>query len=149
MTGNAAIYSSRPPPDASFIENYPSATNAGVTLSADGTPARYSLEINGTRVTINVMPQSEIQAHLNGFMGYVSHLHHTAPSEHTQPLIARLEGVRTVLGVIVEPDYDEQEQAAELVWALAGELDALVFAADSVFSCSGEPLVGPAAEAED
>ena len=147
MTGNAAIYSSLPPPDSSFFESYPSAKNVRAALSADGPPSRYSLEINGVHLTLNLMPQAEIQSHLNGFMGYISHLHHTAPSGHTQSLITRLKEIRTVIGVIVEPDYDEQEKAAELVWAVAEELDALVFAADSVFSFTGEPLVGPAADA--
>jgi hypothetical protein len=148
MTGNAAIYSCRLPPDPSFFEGHPSATNVHVTLSADGVPSRYSLDINGTHLTVNVMSHSEIQVHLNGFMRYVTHLHHTTPSGHTQPLLARLKDMCTVLGVIIEPDYDEEEQAAEFVWSVAEALDALVFAADSVFSCSGEPLVGPATRAE-
>jgi len=148
MTGNAAIYSSGPPPELSFFEDYPSAKNVQAILSADGVPSRYSLEINGTHLTLNVMPHSEVQAHLNGFMGYIYHLHHVTPSGHTQPLLVRLKDIRTILGVIVEPDYDEQEQAAQLVWSVAESLDALVFAASSVFSCSGEPLVGPAAGAE-
>lgn len=147
MTGNAAIYSALPPPGPSFFKGHPSATNVFATLSADGIPSHYSLEINGTHITVNVMPHSEIQAHLNGFMGYISHLHRATPSGHTQPLLARLKVIRTVLGVIVEPDYDQQEQAADLVWSIAETLDALVFAADSVFSSSGDPLVGPAAEA--
>jgi len=148
MTGNAAIYSSGPPPELSFFKDYPSARNVQAIISADEVPSHYSLEINGTYVTLNVMPHSEIQAHLKGFMGYISYLHHAKPSGHTQSLLVRLKDIRTILGVIVQPDYDEQEQAAELVWSVAESLDALVFAASSKFSCSGEPLVGPAAEAE-
>ncbi len=145
MTGNAAIYSSHPPLDASFFRGHPATQNVHVTFSPEGVPSRYSLEISGTCISLNVMPHPEVHAHLNGFRAYISHL---PPSEHTQPLLTRLKDVRTVIGVIVEPDYDEQEQAAELVWAIAEALEALVFAADSVFSCSGEPLVGPATGAE-
>ena len=32
MTGNAAIYSSLPPPDSSFFESYPSAKNVRALL---------------------------------------------------------------------------------------------------------------------
>ena len=148
MTGNAAIYSHDVAPRPEVLEKLPLVRRVSCALSTDGVPERYLLGLDSTQVTINVMPRPEVASHLSGFSEYVQHLNQVTPSANTPALLAQINGVRTVLGILVEPDWDAQEQAAETVWAIAEEMGGLVFAADSVFACSGEPLVGPAAQAE-
>jgi len=148
MTGNAAIYSQAAPPSPDALARLPLVRSLTHSLAADGSPSSYELELEATRIEVNVMPAPEVQGHLAGFAGYVRHLHQTVPSPTTVMLLQQLQDVRTVLGVSVKPGWDEREQAAGTVWAMAELVAGLVFAADSVFTCAGEPLVGPAAQAE-
>lgn len=146
MPDNAALYSPGDPPSVDFFTAWDGVMEAKVTQGDEERPQQYRVRMGRVVITINVMPEPEIEEHIQGFADYVRFLHQSTPSARTDGLIDRIGKIRTALGCVIEPGFDEEGVVEGLIDGLARELDALVFAADSVFDSDGKPLVGPAAE---
>ncbi len=145
MSGNAAIYSLESPPLPGVLEKLGPLRDMRTSYSEGSGPTQYAFRLESVTFTINVMPSDQMRQHLEGFCNYVLNLHRSRPSDQTEALLAQIARVQTVLGIVVEPGFDEAEVAADFVWSVAEAMQGLVFAADSVFSPSGVPLVGPGA----
>jgi hypothetical protein len=140
MPGNVALYSNLPLPGSAYFASLGWATQTFESADDSSPSSKLVLEKAGLLVTINKMPSSQVEGHLAGFCRYIR----SKPGEWAD-LCGDISRVETVLGVIIEPDWDAEGEAEELVWSLAEELRAFLFARDSVFHYGGEALLGPAA----
>jgi len=140
MSGNVALYSNLTLPGGGYFASLGWASQASAPADENSPGGKLVLERAGLTVTINQMPRSQIDRHLAGFCRYIR----SKPGEWAD-LCGDISRVETVLGIIIEPDWDSEGEAEELVWSLAEELRAFLFARDSVFHYGGEALLGPAA----
>jgi hypothetical protein len=140
MPGNVALYSSLPLPGDRYFSSLGWVAPTFISANASSWSGKLVIERSGLAVTINQLPDSQVERHLAGFCRYIR----SKPGEWAD-LCANISRVKTVLGIIIEPDWDTEGLAEELVWSLAEEMNAFLFARDSVFHYGGEALLGPAA----
>jgi hypothetical protein len=81
------------------------------------------------------MPEAELGGHLQGFVGYVRA--HGAP----EALVMRLLQTLSVLGVVVEPGFDDEGRAMRFVGGLLAAADGLLFLDGEVIDPEGRALL--------
>jgi hypothetical protein len=90
MPGNAALYSPGDPPSVDFFTVWEGVTEAKVTQGDAERPEQFRVRMGGVVITITVMPEPEIEEHVQGFADYVRFLHQSTPSAETDGLIDRI-----------------------------------------------------------
>jgi hypothetical protein len=146
MTDQAALYTSRVVSLGPFLREIEGVEQIQINQEGSRPPTQYRFQVNRVQVTLNLMPASQLASHLDGFCGYLRHLHATHPSSHTDPLIAKIQTVKTVLGCVVEPGWDDEGQVTGILLMINEDQDGLIFVNNSVIGPDGTPLVGPMAD---
>jgi hypothetical protein len=146
MPDHAALYTAGEPPAAALLRSFADIKEVRVAQEGSHPPTQYRFRVNEVQVTVNVMPVDQVPDHLDGFCGYVYRLHRTQPSPLTDSLIARIRTVKTVLGCVIEPGWDDEGIVTGVLLTLNELQDGLLFVHDSIIGPDGTPLVGPLAE---
>jgi len=89
----------------------------------------------GCQLKINPMPDGELDAHLRGFVGFLS-AHGT-----TDSLLERARGVKQVLGIVLDDEAEDASHIWEVVEGLASKRRGFLFAPDGIFEVDGTPLL--------
>lgn len=144
MPDNAAIYASTKVISVEKLRTLA----PGMTVSAKqrllGGVSQLTVRSADYILILNVMPAKDIPAHIAGFLAYLPHLrqHHT--DDEMAELADRLRNTRQVLGCVVEPGFDAEDDCRRLIDAVARECDGLIFLDSSVFDTeTGEKWLNP------
>ncbi|MEM8782204.1 MAG: hypothetical protein AAGE65_05035 [Planctomycetota bacterium] len=97
--------------------------------------------VDGHPVRFNVMAQSDIPAHLDGFAGYVRSL--DEPASRADDAVMLIEHSKTVLGLVAECEFDENHELWQCLFTVTDRWDGFVFAFDSILLPNGAVIVGP------
>lgn len=85
------------------------------------------------------MPAEQLASHLAGFQGYLE-----ARCSLSDPdLLARVGRMKQCLGVVVEPDFDEEGRWGARILALADLFRGICFLGGAVYASDGERLAWP------
>ena len=103
----------------------------------------YRYEWDNLAITINLMPESEIPNHLNGFAGYVEYLSEQKSIPLDNSLIERIFETRMVLAFIVDPELDNQGRAEEVLGAITFNTKSLMFHSDAIYDENAKLVIGP------
>src|SRR5262249_31351288 len=76
-------------------------------------------------VTFNVMPDDDVGDHLLQFQCFLNRIA-GAMGERLQPVLARVQEVQQVIGVVIEPDHDAAGKVGRLIEGLAAHLEAML-----------------------
>lgn len=148
MPGNAAIYSPLPQlPSADALRS--AVPDATVVSASEKERARgiapFVITWPDLRVTINQMASDRLARHLQGFQGYLQ----SQCELHDPELLRRVGEMRQCLGLIVEPDFDDEGRGEALVLALTKLLDGVFFAGGAVYDAESQCLAAPPEESEE
>ncbi len=142
MPANAAIYISTPPPSEGWLLAQPMVQSLQTSAAQGQAIGGYELVVNDTKISMNIMDPQRVDAHLAGFAGWVRQQKNTAVSaDAMQQMLALLSATQTIIGCVIEPDFDEQEHVSNLLFRIAHGIG-LIFALDTVF-VDGQPILGP------
>ena len=139
MIQNCAIY--LPIEKLNFTNVLPNVKSNG-GLFRKATYFEYTIE--GCTVTLNIMPDSEIGNHLNGFKNYVSRLDNN--SQEKEQAINRINKVKNVLGVTLSKPIDVESNTFSSLITLIEKFDGFMFVSESILLPDGNFLVGPLSE---
>lgn len=136
MAANAAIYLPTDKVDLTAV--FKSArSNGGFFKRATS----YTVDINGDRVTFNLMPQEQIPTHIQGFLGYIASLDEEAERKQDASFIVRQ--TKSVLGMVADQEFEENHQLWASLFKIADYYDGYVFVHGSLLLPSGGVIVGP------
>jgi len=144
MTDYATIYWASGVLSESWLRSQPGIES--VEVSGIPHPVQFKVKFLGRHLTFNVMPSEEVFPHITGFKHYVRQLDAETPSTKAGAIIERLSTVRTVVGCVIEPGFDEAGYVGGLLTSISLEKAGLIFAFDSVLDSDGEPVIGPLAD---
>jgi hypothetical protein len=139
MPGYVSLYTAKAPPTADIFRTFPNIQDLQIM------PAQIRFRLNQIQITINIMPAGQIPGHLDGLAGYVMDLHATNPRSYTPALLAKIRTIKSVLGCVIEPDWDEAGQVEQTLLRLNELQDGLAFANSTIFGPDNKPLMGPLA----
>src|SRR5579871_1364201 len=95
-------------------------------------------------VRVNVMPTHELAQHLQGFAGYVQQaIYQGQVPERGEQIIRAILRTRLVVGVVVEPDRDDQGRVQELIGRMCGGLHPIMFYGNALYDWIGRLLLAP------
>jgi hypothetical protein len=97
----------------------------------------------GLTITCNELPTANVPTHLDGFCGYVKHIYDGKLDERGSQILDRIKYTRLVVGVVIEPERDEQGQAERLLGSMAYGLDALMFYGNSLYDKNSKLILAP------
>ena len=139
MTANGAIYIQRDKIDLSEVFE-----NVKSDKSLFRKATFFEVKINGDNVRYNVMKQSKISDHINGFLGYISSLDNDEKrKEDTSYAISH---TKVVLGLACDKEFDENHSIWQSLFQIADKYDGFVFVNNSVLLPNGTVLIGPMLE---
>ncbi|MFY0565381.1 DUF4272 domain-containing protein [Archangium lansingense] len=148
MPGNAAIYSPKSQlPSIDALRT--AAPGAKVTAASEKERSRgappFIITWPDLMVTVNQMPAEQLVRHLQGFQGYLQ-----SRCELVDPeLLQRVGGMKQCLGLVVEPDFDEEGRGEALVLALTELVEGVFFAGGAVYAADGSCLAAPPEEFDE
>ena len=140
MPDNAAIYLGDPSLMGSRVFDTLEAVRSYEGL-ADGdraTGVEFVLEA-GT-VTMNFMPEQEVEEHLQGLAGFAEHV--VQDKEQLPYILGRIHHVRLVCGCVISPGFDDGGEIEAFLFAFIRATKGLLFHADTVFDHDGQLLGG-------
>lgn len=114
----------------------------GLNEGDSATGIRFKLDAG--QVTMNFMPEKQIEEHLQGFCGYAEHV--TSDKDKLPYILTWIQNVRFALGCVIEPGFDDAGKIQEFLFQFNAALNGLLFLVDTVFDHDGEPLAGPLAD---
>ena len=142
MAANAAIY--LPTDKVDLTDVYKSARgNGGLFKRATS----YTVDINGDVVTFNLMPQEQIPAHIQGFLGYIASLDDEAERKQDAGFIVR--HTKSVLGMATDREFEENHQLWASLFKIADYYDGYIFVHGSLLLPNGAVIVGPLRDATE
>jgi hypothetical protein len=97
----------------------------------------------GLTITCNEMPSANVPAHLSGFCGYVKHIYGGKLDDRGSHILDRINYTRLVVGVVIEPERDEEGRAERLLGTMAYGLDALMFYGNALFDKDSKLILAP------
>jgi hypothetical protein len=97
----------------------------------------------GLTIRCNEMPQAQVPGHLDGFCNFVRQIYAGQLDERGKQLDGRIRYTRLVVGVVIEPGYDESGRADALLGALAHAIDAVLYFAGGLYDKDMKLLLGP------
>jgi hypothetical protein len=148
MTANVAIYSPSPEQiPLSTLRRLAKGATVSLERSRDAPPG-FRIAWKNVVMNLSTMPASDMPTHLLGFQGYVQHLAGQEGDEMVHALLDRIERIRLVHGVVVEPDFDDEGKAQTLVMKLLEHYGGLLFVNGAVHDEEGNYLIGPEGEEE-
>lgn len=144
MPASVTLYGPRPDPVPLDMLRQLAADAQVSEMKDDGDlPTGYCVAWNDVRVTLTVMPQDQLAEHLQGFQDHVMQLAgEDMEDDDMDELLDRIEGVRLVQGVIVDPDFDDEGKANRLVLDLLKCYQALLFTGGALYDEHAQLLLG-------
>jgi hypothetical protein len=139
MGANAAIYL---PYDGVNLADLFEGMIAG--QGVQGRQSHFEVVLNGESVLFNIMPQSEMPRHLQGFAGYIDSL--DEPNQCKSDAKGLVQHTKTVLGMVAQSEFDENPALWQSLFQIADKWDGFVFVFDSVLLPNGGVIVGPLKE---
>jgi hypothetical protein len=94
-------------------------------------------------ITCNEMTPQKVPEHLDGFCRYVRRILGEEPGERGEQILERIRHTQCVVGVIVEPERDEEGVAENLLGAMAHGLDALMFHGVALYDKDARLILAP------
>lgn len=107
----------------------------------------FQYQLEGEGVKLSVMPETEINGHLQGFRGYVSQLRDNELAK--AEAMAAISQVKSVLGVSFDRPVDEDSPLFKSLFFILQQFKGFMFINDSIILADGRGLVGPMAQLED
>ena len=104
---------------------------------------KLTLEWPDLSVEINLMPPDQIAGHLAGFAGYVNNIYGGKLDQRGGRIVEFLLRVKTVIGMVVEPERDRQGRVQKVITQLCAELHPIMFYWSSLFDHRGKALLRP------
>ncbi len=145
MTDKAAIYISDPSLiETKFLGKFGEIKSYEGLQEGDQATG-LKVDIGISQLTMNFMPPEKIQAHLDGFSGYVRGAG-CANEDKLIYTLSRIQGVNFVIGCIIEPGFDDANKTVQFLFDFASGLNGLLFIHSSVIDYDGEALAGPLRE---
>ena len=117
----------------------------GAQVDAGITERGMTYRYRWTDLTIicSVMESGELQEHLRGMAGYVSHIYGGELPERGDVLVGRVLQTKLVLGIEIQPERDAEGRAEELMGKLCAGLQPLIFYWNAIFDAQFRLLLGP------
>ncbi len=135
MPENGAIYI--PKKNLEIVSMYP---NAEIRKN-ENTLHSIKIDVNGDTVILNVMPESKIKNHLDGFIGYVNSLKDS--KKNKKIACKKIRATMTVLGLNIDSSFDKNPSIYEALLKIAELNGGFLFTYNSIYLPDGEVLVGP------
>lgn len=107
----------------------------------EGTTVGLRFHLSNAVVTLNYLPQSEMQDHMAKFAGFTGRIL-AADAETLAYMKARSENVKRVLAGYAEPGFDSEGRVMQFLIKLCSLLNGFMFAGDSVMDYDGQVLIG-------
>ena len=104
----------------------------------------YDVDLEGDKVRFNIMEQSKIPNHIDGFLGYIDSLDHD--EERKKDTCYAISHTKIVLGLVTDKEFEENHSIWESLFKIADKYNGFVFVYDSVLLSNGAVLVGPLLE---
>lgn len=100
----------------------------------------FELLLDTDLTTYNIMPKADIDGHISGFINYLSSL--DEEKDRIQDAIEVIKHTKTVLGLAVEKEFDENPKIWESLFKIADKYDGHVFVYDSLLLPNGSVILG-------
>lgn len=113
------------------------------TVSENGVATQYRYEWLDMRLVLNVLPKSELRNHLDGFVGFLTNAYVSNGKPINSRLIERIKRTQLVIGVVVEPDYNENSRfmrLQDILGAISCNTKSLVFFEGAIIDENGQHL---------
>lgn len=138
MPDNAAVYLADPSLLSSRVFDTLEAVRSYEGLADGGRATGVEFVLDAGTVTMNFMPEQEIEEHLQGFAGFAEHV--VQDKEHLPYVLGRIHQVRLVCGCVISPGFDAGGEIEAFLFAFCSATKGLLFYADTVFDHDGRPL---------
>ena len=102
----------------------------------------YSLAWDDITVLLNVMPRERIREHLEGVVGYISHIYGGKPDERGDRLIERIKRTTLVVSIEIEPKRDGTGRVESVLERLAYATKPIVFYLNAFFDHKNRAILG-------
>lgn len=99
------------------------------------------IELDGLVLKINKMDGGEVSSHLRGFSNYVLSFQLKFKIENVEHILKKISETRSVIGCVIEPGFDEEAVAGQLLSNFALNTGALIFTQDRVVDSDGTILL--------
>ena len=134
MTSNIAIYA----PTAQFAssEKLQEFAQDGKITQSSGEVQSVKIEWDTTSIMLNIMPQSQIQQHLLGLIGFAQQM------GATTEIIQKLSKTQQVLGFVIEGGVDDKGYLKNFVLGLTQYYDGLFFVQNAIYRANNTLAVG-------
>jgi hypothetical protein len=94
-------------------------------------------------ITIKALRLSGVHDVLSGFKRYIAEVSKGKPEEAARAALERLDGVRQVLSITVDPGFDPGGECRRFVARIARRCEGMVFEQDALYDGGGRLLAGP------
>jgi len=108
----------------------------------EGVTVGLRFHLSNAVVTLNYLPQNEMQSHMAKFAGFAERIL-AGNAEALAYVKARSENVKRVLAGYAEPGFDSEGRVIQFLIKLCSLLNGFMFAGDSVMDYDGQILIGP------
>ncbi|QDT00674.1 hypothetical protein [Adhaeretor mobilis] len=107
----------------------------------------FDVELADRVIRLNVMPQSETQAHFREFKGYVQHLHQTDPLDNYDEIRGYIDSLQQAYGLATDRDFGFESDVFSVLNGIAESLSGVIFLCDSLIDTEGMVIFGPLGDA--
>ena len=126
------------------------ADDAAFSTVSDGPEiTQYQYKWDDLEITINVMPDAELEEHLKGMVGFAHQIATARETVLDEEVSQRILSTQMVLGIVVTPDYDTEnryERLMSIVGTIAFNTESIVFWEAEIFDENAEPMIGEYSE---
>lgn len=137
MPANAAIYLPTDSPDLTKI--FPGAkSDIGLFKRR---ASQFTVPLNGSQAVFNVMPDNDLQAHLDSFLRYIDSLDEDAQRKADASQMVR--HTKCVLGLLAAQEFEDNHAIWQSLFRIADAFDGYVFVHNSLLLPSGGVIFGP------
>jgi hypothetical protein len=138
MPANAAIYIADPSLMGSRFFDKIKGIQSYEGISAGGSATGVRFTLVAGQVTMNFMPEPQVNQHLKGFTSFAQRV-----IKDRDQLIyaqARIHYVRLICGCVITPDFDEAGAIEQFLFRFTCAANGLLFLADTIFDYDGQLL---------
>ena len=145
MPENATIYAASPHViSVEKLRAFAPGAVVAAKQSLFGIASQFTVTTGRYTLTLNVMPAKDIPAHIAGFVGYIPHISQDHQADEIADFVAKVQGVHQVLGCVIEPGFDAEDDCRRFIDAVARACDGMIFLDNSVHdTATGEVWLPP------
>ncbi len=137
MPANASIYLPASRVNLAKIFEHVESDKTGLL----GRATYFDVRLDGDVVRFPIMPAEDVQEHLQGLMNYVASV--GGEAEHLELIQRIVPRVSTVLGLLTDKEFEDNDAIWQSIFHIARAYDGLVFVHDSFMLGDGTVLVSP------